>query len=235
MAQQTLLGGDGTTGESGATHNTKANSNFTELYAATAAAQSTANTVTTGLSDHLSDGVAAHAASAIAVTSFGTIGATDVQSALEEIAAEAGAVTIPDASEAVEGVAEIATQAETNTGTDDLRIVTPLKLRNRDAAVTALSDGGTVDITTDKWTLATSASSRTFTISHTGQEQNGIITLSGVTITLTFPAAALCLGESGATGSNVVSVTSAVSGDKILVATFKIGSDIIAIVRNLGQ
>lgn len=36
----------------------------------------------------------------------------------------------PAASETVAGVAELATQAETNTGTDDQRIVTPLKLAN---------------------------------------------------------------------------------------------------------
>lgn len=36
----------------------------------------------------------------------------------------------PSASETTAGVAELATQAETDTGTDDLRIVTPLKLSN---------------------------------------------------------------------------------------------------------
>lgn len=36
----------------------------------------------------------------------------------------------PAASETVAGIAELATQAETNTGSDDLRIVTPLKLAN---------------------------------------------------------------------------------------------------------
>jgi len=35
----------------------------------------------------------------------------------------------PLASEAIAGIAELATQAETDTGTDDLRIVTPLKLK----------------------------------------------------------------------------------------------------------
>lgn len=35
----------------------------------------------------------------------------------------------PAASETVSGIAELATQAETDTGTDDLRIVTPLKLK----------------------------------------------------------------------------------------------------------
>lgn len=34
----------------------------------------------------------------------------------------------PDASEVVKGIAELATQAETNAGVDDLRIVTPLKM-----------------------------------------------------------------------------------------------------------
>lgn len=36
----------------------------------------------------------------------------------------------PAASETTAGIAELATQAETNAGTDDLRIVTPLKLAN---------------------------------------------------------------------------------------------------------
>ena len=38
-------------------------------------------------------------------------------------------VSAPSASETVAGIAELATQAETDTGTDDLRIVTPLKLK----------------------------------------------------------------------------------------------------------
>lgn len=38
--------------------------------------------------------------------------------------------TPASASETVEGIAELATQAETDTGTDDLRIITPLKLNN---------------------------------------------------------------------------------------------------------
>jgi hypothetical protein len=234
MAQQTLLGGDGTTGESGATHNTKANSNFTELYAATAAAQSTANTVTTGLSDHLSDGVAAHAASAIAVTPFGTIGATDVQSALEEIAEEAGAVTIPDASETVEGVAEIATQAETNTGTDDLRIVTALKMKNRDGAVATLTDSSTTDMTSDKWTWATSSATRTVTFSFTGDKSEGVVTLSAIASTFTMPAACLCVSEGLASGDNLLALAGT-SGDKYFVSIRKFGSAYYVVCKNFGQ
>lgn len=50
------------------------------------------------------------------------------------------------ASETVSGIAELATQGETDTGTDDLRIVTPLKLatysgRKRKTVPTAFGDG----------------------------------------------------------------------------------------------
>jgi hypothetical protein len=41
---------------------------------------------------------------------------------------------VASASETVQGIAELATQAETDTGTDDARIVTPLKLQTRLAA-----------------------------------------------------------------------------------------------------
>lgn len=51
----------------------------------------------------------------------GTIGTNDV------IWATFGA-SVPSASETAAGTAEIATQAETDTGTDDARIVTPLKM-----------------------------------------------------------------------------------------------------------
>jgi hypothetical protein len=43
---------------------------------------------------------------------------------------------LPDASETVKGKIEIATQAETNTGTDDVRAITPLKLASRTATET---------------------------------------------------------------------------------------------------
>ncbi len=52
----------------------------------------------------------------------------------------------PSATESTSGIAEIATQAETDTGTDDQRFVTPLKLatyvgRVRKAATSAFGDG----------------------------------------------------------------------------------------------
>ena len=42
-----------------------------------------------------------------------------------------GGGPVPDASETVKGILELATQAETDAGTDDLRAVTPLKLQNK--------------------------------------------------------------------------------------------------------
>ncbi len=39
-------------------------------------------------------------------------------------------ITIPDADETTKGIAEVSTQAEVDAGTDDERIITPLKLEN---------------------------------------------------------------------------------------------------------
>lgn len=232
MAQQTLLGGDGTTGESGATHNSKANSNFTELYAAAAAAQADADAAESAISTHVSANPA-HSGANISIAPFGTIGATNVQSALEELAAESG-VVVPDATETVEGIAELATQAETNTGTDDLRIVTPLKMKNRDGAVATLSDSSTTDITSDKWTWATSATTRTVTFSFTGDRSRGLITLTGTAITFTFPAACLCVADGVATSDNTAPMTG-VSGDKYYVEINKLGSVYVVFLKNISQ
>jgi hypothetical protein len=46
---------------------------------------------------------------------------------------------VPAASETTSGIAELATQAETDGGTDDLRIVTPLKLANSPRSHKAIS------------------------------------------------------------------------------------------------
>lgn len=234
MAQQTLLGGDGTTGENGATHNSKANSNFTELYAASAAAQADADAANTAISDHVSDGTAAHAASAIAFTGVGTISATNVQDAIAEVAAEAGSVSVPDASPTVKGIIEILVQSEMNTGTDTTRAATASLIKNRDGDVTALTDGATVDITSDKNTLSTSSATRTFTIGFTGDQIIMVVTLSATTSTYTFPAAALCVYNGFSSGDNTC-VLSGVSGDKHVFAISKVGSAYYVVGKNFGQ
>jgi len=48
-------------------------------------------------------------------------------------------ITIPDADETTKGIAEVATQAETNTGTEDTRILTPLKLEQSDLVQTTVA------------------------------------------------------------------------------------------------
>lgn len=66
------------------------------------------------------------------LTGLTTTAKTSLVAAINEVKASSGSP--PAASETVAGIAEIATQTETNTGTDDLRIVTPLKFQTRMAA-----------------------------------------------------------------------------------------------------
>lgn len=231
MAQQTLLGGDGVTGENGATHNTKANANFTELYANVGTAQSTADTANSNLSTHISDSSAAHAGSAISFAPGGGLSSTDVQSAIIEAASIGG---VADASVTVKGIIELATQGEVNTGTDGVRAVTPELLKNRDGDVTALTDSSTTAISSDKWTWATSSSTRTATFTFTGDFSFGKITLSAAASTITFPAAALCIVDGTSSGDNIA-VLSGVSGDKYDVGIVKVGSAYSVYIKNIGQ
>jgi hypothetical protein len=64
------------------------------------------------------------------------------------------------ASETVAGIAELATQTETNTGTDDARIVTPLKLASRTALDTR---AGVVELATDTETQTGTDTARAIT------------------------------------------------------------------------
>lgn len=66
------------------------------------------------------------------LTGLTTTDKTSVVAAINET--KAGNATPSAASETVAGIMELATQTETNTGTDDLRAVTPLKFQTRMAA-----------------------------------------------------------------------------------------------------
>jgi hypothetical protein len=140
---------------------------------------------------------------------------------------------VPDASETVKGVIEIATQAETNTGTDDVRAVTALKVKNRDAASSVLTDAASIDITSDKHTLTT-ALGRTFTISFTGDDIVIEVTLNATSAIQTFPAGALCISEGVPTGDNTCPMLGA-SGDKYIIAIKKIGSVYYVVCKNFEQ
>jgi hypothetical protein len=67
------------------------------------------------------------------LTGLTTTDKTSLVNAINEVKAGSSGAP-PDASETVKGIIELATQAETNTGTDDLRAITPLKLQTRMAA-----------------------------------------------------------------------------------------------------
>ncbi len=99
---------------------------------------------------------------------------------------------------------------------------------------TALVDGATIDLTAIKHTLSTSLG-RTFTISYTGDDITLIITLSATSATFTFPATTLCVTNGTASGDNTMAFTGVTSGDKLVIAIKKIGSDYYAIGKNFGQ
>lgn len=100
-------------------------------------------------------------------------------------------------------------------------------------SATALSDGATIDLTAIKHTLATS-SSRTFTISYTGDDITIEVTLSATSATQTFPTGSLCVSEGIASGDNTCAMAG-VSGDKYMIAIKKIGSVYYVVCKNFGQ
>lgn len=68
------------------------------------------------------------------------------------------------ATETVKGIAELATQAETDAGTNDTNIVTPLKLKSRlDSRVASETVSGLVELATDAETAALTDDTRAVT------------------------------------------------------------------------
>lgn len=74
------------------------------------------------------------------LASLDTTDKTSIVAAINEARTTGGAGSPPSASEAVAGVAEVATQAEVTAGTDDGRFVTPLKLATRLSGIGATPD-----------------------------------------------------------------------------------------------
>lgn len=100
-------------------------------------------------------------------------------------------------------------------------------------SATALVDGATIDLTAIKHTLTT-ASSRTFTISYTGDDITIEMTLNATSATQTFPAGSLCVSEGFATGDNTCPLAGA-SGDKYLFAIKNVGGNYRVVAKNFGQ
>lgn len=128
---------------------------------------------------------------------------------------------------------DAATQSDVNTGTGTGYVI-PSTLQDKDDTAVALTDGATIDITGPKHTLAT-ATGRTFTISHAGDDIVLAITLSATSATFTFPATALCVADGTASGDNTLVITGATSGDKHVVAIIKVGSAYYVASKNVGQ
>jgi hypothetical protein len=98
----------------------------------------------------------------------------------------------------------------------------------------ALVDGATMDLTATKQTLVSSAATRTFTISYTGDDITLEVTLNATTANYTFPATALCVSEGTASGNNILAL-SGTSGDKYIIGIKKIGNNYYVASKNFGQ
>jgi hypothetical protein len=98
----------------------------------------------------------------------------------------------------------------------------------------ALTDGATIDLTATKHTLASSAATRTFTISYTGDDIVMVVTLSATSAVYTFPATALCVSDGVASGDNTCTIEG-ISGDKHIFAIKKIGSNYYVVAKNFLQ
>lgn len=98
----------------------------------------------------------------------------------------------------------------------------------------AITDGATMDITSNKHTLTTSSATRTFTQSYAGDYTSIVVTLNATSSTFTFPAGALCVSEGVASGDNTATL-SGVSGDKYYISISKYGTDYYVAVKNFGQ
>ena len=95
------------------------------------------NGAATPMTRSLDANTAAELEQAVTTVEEGTSAAATFRQTAINFTLGSGAVTwasfgtsAPSASETTAGIAELATQGETDTGTDDLRIVTPLKLAN---------------------------------------------------------------------------------------------------------
>lgn len=111
------------------------------------------------------------------LTGLNTTDKTSLLAAVNEVNTRAQTA----ATETVAGIAEIATQTETNTGTDDARIVTPLKFQTRLAAYAQPLDSDLTAIAA----LATTAYGRAFLVL---ADQAGLQALLGLDTDITLAA-----------------------------------------------
>lgn len=122
---------------------------------------------------------------------------------------------VPPATETQQGIAEIATQGETNTGTDDTRIVTPLKLANYISGGGA-GAGSFTDLTATGTISFTGATGTGYAITAASASSMGT-TGAGIDLTLSSAAGRVVVnGEEAA--ADAVRVLSAAGGLDVDVA-----------------
>lgn len=159
-----------------------------------------------------------------------TLEVTILDQEINVITNEDGAVTVTtDVSE----YTRAASQAQVNAGTATGVYVSPSTLQDKDDTAVALTDGATIDITGPKHTLST-ATGRTFTISHAGDYGVIEITQNSTSATHTFPAAWKCWAEGVASGTNTLGI-SGTSGDVYVLAWVKVGSNYYVASKNSDQ
>lgn len=135
-------------------------------------------------------------AATVSETSAGDSGQVYISPATLAIAI---ATLLPAASETVAGIAEIATTAEVTTGTDDTRIVSPLKLAQRFASPPAIGSGTPAAGTFTAVTATTGNITATLgnIVASAGSVSAATTVTAGTSITAT-------LGNITATNGNIV-------------------------------
>lgn len=124
------------------------------------------------------------------------------------------------------------TQSQVNAGTAS-GFVNPATLNDYAPDIVALTDAATIDITGSEHTLTT-ATGRTFTVSHAGAYISVDITLNATSEVFTFPAGSLCSIGGTASGDNTITL-SGTSGDLYTVGLKKKATGYLVLAQNMGQ
>jgi hypothetical protein len=228
MPQQIITGGDGTTGQTGEEVKDMINENFTELYGLTEDASDT------------SPGVVELATSAETIIGTNTVRAVTpagAKAALDfkaPLASPTFTGTVSGITKSMVGLGSVDNTADADKPVSTAQATSIATKQSLVNSATALVDGATIDLTAIKHTLASSAGTRTFTISYTGDDITLEVTLSNTAATYTFPATSLCVTEGVASGDNTMALAG-VSGDKYIIGIKKVGSAYYVASKNFGQ
>lgn len=97
-----------------------------------------------------------------------------------------------------------------------------------------LPNTSTIDIASNKNRLTSASSTRTFTISYSGDDVTIEVILNTSSATYTFPSNSLCVSEGIASGDNTLSL-SGVTGDRYIIGIKSINNTYYVVGKNFGQ